>query len=185
MKLTLKPRKSTVTAAGSFRAKALDKLIEQVHLDREVLVQLEDQIYQLAQDHVQKQPTSVPKDQAIKRLYLGRIRHLIANLNPASYVANLELIEQLKNNQISIDTLLKMTPRQMKPSMWHRYEQREQAEIGEIAKGKLVATTSLFTCARCKSKRCTYFQMQTRSADEGITNFITCMDCGKEWRQYN
>jgi DNA-directed RNA polymerase subunit M/transcription elongation factor TFIIS len=45
-----------------------------------------------------------------------------------------------------------------------------------------VATTDAFTCSKCKSKKCTYYQLQTRSADEGITTFVTCLDCGKQWK---
>jgi DNA-directed RNA polymerase subunit M/transcription elongation factor TFIIS len=39
------------------------------------------------------------------------------------------------------------------------------------------ATIGFFTCKKCKSKNTTYFQMQTRGADEPMTNFITCKDC--------
>ena len=39
------------------------------------------------------------------------------------------------------------------------------------------AGTGFFTCKKCGSKNTTYFQMQTRGADEPMTNFITCKDC--------
>ena len=38
-------------------------------------------------------------------------------------------------------------------------------------------------CARCGCEDVTYYQQQTRSADEGITTFCTCEKCGKRWRQ--
>ena len=41
----------------------------------------------------------------------------------------------------------------------------------------------LFRCGKCKSNRTTYYQMQTRSADEPMTIFIRCLNCGKDWRQ--
>lgn len=37
-------------------------------------------------------------------------------------------------------------------------------------------------CMRCKSKKTTNYQMQTRSADEPMTTFWTCLNCGKKWR---
>jgi transcription elongation factor S-II len=40
----------------------------------------------------------------------------------------------------------------------------------------------LFTCGKCKSKRTTYYQMQTRSADEPMTTFVTCLNCSKRWK---
>ena len=40
----------------------------------------------------------------------------------------------------------------------------------------------LFTCGKCKSKKTTYYEMQTRSADEPMTAFISCLNCGKRWK---
>jgi DNA-directed RNA polymerase subunit M/transcription elongation factor TFIIS len=40
----------------------------------------------------------------------------------------------------------------------------------------------LFTCARCKSKKTTYYQLQTRSADEPMTTFVTCLNCDRNWK---
>jgi len=39
-----------------------------------------------------------------------------------------------------------------------------------------------FTCARCKSKKTSYYQLQTRSADEPMTTFVTCLNCDKNWK---
>ncbi len=39
-----------------------------------------------------------------------------------------------------------------------------------------------FTCKKCHSKNTTYFQMQTRGADEPMTNFITCLDCKNQFK---
>jgi len=40
----------------------------------------------------------------------------------------------------------------------------------------------IFKCGKCKSKKTSYYQMQTRSADEPMTTFITCMNCGNRWK---
>ena len=45
------------------------------------------------------------------------------------------------------------------------------------------AVTDSFTCRKCRSKKCTYYELQTRSADEPMTLFITCIDCGTKWKQ--
>ena len=42
--------------------------------------------------------------------------------------------------------------------------------------------SSLLKCPRCRKNNCTYTQMQTRSADEPMTNFCFCGDCGYNWR---
>lgn len=40
----------------------------------------------------------------------------------------------------------------------------------------------LFKCGKCKSMKTTYYEMQTRSADEPMTVFVSCLSCGKNWK---
>jgi transcription elongation factor S-II len=40
----------------------------------------------------------------------------------------------------------------------------------------------LFKCGKCNSTKTTYYQMQTRSADEPMTTFVTCMSCNNRWK---
>ena len=47
---------------------------------------------------------------------------------------------------------------------------------------KDVVEDGFFTCARCKSKKTSYYQLQTRSADEPMTTFVTCHNCDKHWK---
>ncbi|KAL3837826.1 hypothetical protein ACJIZ3_022417 [Penstemon smallii] len=44
------------------------------------------------------------------------------------------------------------------------------------------ASTDQFTCGRCKKKETTYYQLQTRSADEPMTTFVTCVNCNNHWK---
>ena len=44
------------------------------------------------------------------------------------------------------------------------------------------ASTDIFRCKKCKNNKCTYYQLQTRSADEPMTTFVTCINCGNRWR---
>mmetsp|Transcript_8230 Transcript_8230/g.20843 ORF Transcript_8230/g.20843 Transcript_8230/m.20843 type:complete len:366 (+) Transcript_8230:37-1134(+) len=42
--------------------------------------------------------------------------------------------------------------------------------------------TGMFTCGKCKGTKTTYFQMQTRSSDEPMTTFVTCLTCNNRWK---
>ena len=42
--------------------------------------------------------------------------------------------------------------------------------------------TDLIKCPKCKKSNCTYNQVQTRSADEPMTTFCFCNECGKRWK---
>ncbi|KAJ1387525.1 Zinc finger, TFIIS-type [Sesbania bispinosa] len=69
-------------------------------------------------------------------------------------------------------------------------EQRKQ-QIEKIEKKALFecergaqpkATTDQFKCGRCGQRKCTYYQMQTRSADEPMTTYVTCVVCNNRWK---
>jgi len=40
----------------------------------------------------------------------------------------------------------------------------------------------IHTCSKCKSKKTYSYQLQTRSSDEPMTNFVTCVECGNKWK---
>ncbi|CAI8005402.1 Transcription elongation factor A protein 1, partial [Geodia barretti] len=42
--------------------------------------------------------------------------------------------------------------------------------------------TDLLKCSKCGSRKCTYTQAQTRSADEPMTTFAYCLTCGHRWK---
>ena len=37
-------------------------------------------------------------------------------------------------------------------------------------------------CGKCGQKKVSYTQAQTRSADEPMTTFCTCTNCGNRWK---
>ena len=40
----------------------------------------------------------------------------------------------------------------------------------------------IHSCSKCKSKKTYSYQLQTRSSDEPMTNFVTCAECGNKWK---
>ena len=42
--------------------------------------------------------------------------------------------------------------------------------------------TSFHKCGKCKKRETSFYELQTRSADEPMTTFITCLNCGHRWR---
>lgn len=58
----------------------------------------------------------------------------------------------------------------------------EEALFKARGAGSAQAETDMFICGKCKGRRCTYFQMQTRSADEPMTTFVTCVNCNNHWK---
>ena len=65
-------------------------------------------------------------------------------------------------------------------------KQREQFTKEAINDHQMAVTSgtrsSEIKCPACKKYDCTYNQMQTRSADEPMTTFCHCNNCGKRWK---
>lgn len=64
----------------------------------------------------------------------------------------------------------------------HQFESESQ-EL-RVMTIKLPIVEGLYQCSKCKSKKTFSRQVQTRSADEGMTNIIQCAQCNKVWREY-
>ncbi len=56
------------------------------------------------------------------------------------------------------------------------------AESDYAERHGMIATTTTFTCGKCKQNKTTYRQLQTRSSDEPMTTFVTCLNCGNRWK---
>lgn len=63
-------------------------------------------------------------------------------------------------------------------------EMEEEKHELSIMTVKLSVSEGLYQCGRCKSKKTFSRQVQTRSADEGMTSIIQCSECNKVWREY-
>ena len=75
-----------------------------------------------------------------------------------------------------------MSHQEMAPDKWKTMIELKMKRDKSRLSTNIEASTDLFICKKCKSKKCTYYEMQVRSADEPATIFITCLDCGKNWR---
>ena len=54
--------------------------------------------------------------------------------------------------------------------------------VGALQAYAQEAETDAFQCGRCKQRKTRYYQMQTRSADEPMTTFVTCTNCNHKWK---
>jgi len=75
-----------------------------------------------------------------------------------------------------------MTHQELNPEKWREMIHKKEKRDEHLFTHKLVANTTDFTCFKCKKNNCTYYQLQTRSADEPMTTFVTCVNCESHWR---
>lgn len=161
-----------------FRENIQKKMFELIGEQNEkISINLEKAIYNYAiKEATQKKIIKKWENPYFKQLYIDRLRTIINNLK------NPDILQQLKSEDIKPNTLAFMTHQEMNPQRWASLLQQKIKRDASKFNVNIEASTDMFTCKKCKSKKCTYYELQTRSADEPATIFITCLDCGKHWK---
>ena len=115
------------------------------------------------------------------QIYNDRLRTIYFNIK------NTKNFKKMINDSINNKNKMKahefayLTHHEMDPKRWEKLLS-EKAKRDEKKYERTQKVSSEFTCRKCQSKDCTYYQMQTRSADEPMTTFITCENCGNRWK---
>ena len=119
-----------------------------------------------------------------RKIYVNKCRSLYTNLDSSSYIKNENLITRVTNrNDFDIENIASMSYQELFPEIWKKMMDDKYKREKLLYEEKQEAMTDQFKCARCKSRKCTYYELQTRSADEAMTIFITCINCGNRWKQ--
>ena len=109
-------------------------------------------------------------------IYLQKLKMILCNIK------NEDLFKKLINKEIKAHELAFMRHEEMRPDLWNDLLEEKKIKDENKFSPKVEASTDDFTCFKCKSKKCTFYQLQTRSADEPMTTFVTCINCGNRWR---
>ena len=94
----------------------------------------------------------------------------------------MNLLDKLNNNKIKAYEIAFMNAREMFPEKWKKLVEEKIKRDNNMYKENLASATDEFKCYKWQKRQCTYYQMQTRSADEAMTTFVTCLNCGNNWK---
>lgn len=108
-------------------------------------------------------------------IYTNHLRSTMSNLTP-------ENVQSVLDGTTKPHMLAFMTHQELCPSKWEELLTAKAKRDQSKFESRLVANTDSFTCRKCKSNQCTYYAMQTRSADEPMTLYIQCISCENRWK---
>lgn len=118
-------------------------------------------------------------------IYLQKLKSIIYNIKN-----NNNLKQKIINKKINPDKFIFMTHQDLCPELWETLIEEKKIRENNKYNNVIEASTDDFTCFKCKSRgepaekytKCTYYQLQTRSADEPMTTFVTCLNCSTRWK---
>ena len=114
--------------------------------------------------------------------YINNARSIYSNLNPNCYVANIHLIERLKEKNFSPHELAYMSNEELFPERWNDIIDKNKLRLKAAYEVKQVSMTDAIKCGKCKDNKISYYELQIRSGDENMTQFFSCISCGHKWK---
>lgn len=108
--------------------------------------------------------------------YSTNARRLIYNLTINNNKE--QILRNIDKKEWKPEDLVVMDHKELYPELWLKYKKQLLCGDEEVSKDHI----GLFKCRKCKSRRTTYYQLQTRSADEPMSTYATCLNCSNRWK---
>ena len=159
-----------------FRANIVKK-IDDIFQNEKHSINLEKGIYNYALKEATRRKVIKKWDNPyFVQIYVDHLRSVYINLK------NTDIVSQVKDGTIKSHTIAFMTHQEMYPERWVAMLEQKSKRDKSKFEVNMEAATDTFTCKKCKSKKCSFYLLQTRSSDEATTVFVTCLSCGFRWK---
>lgn len=110
--------------------------------------------------------------------YSKLARKIIANI---TYTPNaLDVKQKILEGIWKAENIASMTHQQLYPEFYAEIKLKIMAKYINMHPEQ--EHDGFFKCGKCKTFKTTYTQAQTRSADEPMTTFVTCLNCNHRWK---
>ncbi len=163
----------TINVAEDTRKLTID-LFDKIFNNSTQSKEVENGIYEFCKSYCYSIDESLHEN-----IYINKRDNLIDELTPDN-VGNNDLINRIKEIDFDLRQLAYMKPEELFPKNWEKELKRKN--LTEEKKNKR-ETTNLYKCYQCGARECSVYSQQTRSADEPMTHFINCFNCGNVWKK--
>jgi DNA-directed RNA polymerase subunit M/transcription elongation factor TFIIS len=165
----------TIANSDTFRANIRKKIDESLKNEKASL-NLEKGIFNYTlKEADQRKIVKKWDNKFFVQIYLNHLRSILNNLND-------KWIEEINSGNIQPHKMAFMNHQELNHEIWKDLIETKSKRDKNKFETNVAAATDTFTCRKCKGNQCTYYQMQTRSADEATTIFVQCVLCNNRWR---
>ena len=122
------------------------------------------------------------ENRLFKHLYINKLISVYSNIKCDSYIQNKYFLQKINSEGFDLDNIANMSRYDIFPDRWKHLIEEKIRKDKILSEMKPHAMTDQIQCNKCKSRKCSYYAMQTRSADEPMTMFMTCLNCNSRWK---
>jgi len=158
----------------------LNKELNDERLTRQIEQQLFNLSIKVAKEKCMKR---IWDNVLFKQLYISKIRSFYSNICETSYIQNPDFKQKILTGSIKVEDIPQLSVYDIYPDNWTELLDKKIQRDKLKYEMKPQAMTDQFKCRKCSSRSCSYYEVQTRSADEPMTQFISCLECGNRWKQ--
>jgi len=145
------------------------KSIKEYVTDKQSITDIEEGIY----DYTQQYCTRNSDPTVYHAVYKDVIRNLIYDCSQNKQTIN-KIITDVSNKKINGYNLAFLSPEERDTDNWEKIIQRKNNTEEKLNN---LPTVPWKPCKHCKCTQYSFYQLQTRSADEPMTKFYICKEC--------
>ena len=122
------------------------------------------------------------ESRTFRECYKNRLLTILWHVNNSE----VDIVKRLAEKKFKSIDLVHMTPDELWPNgpygKTKEAKKVHDAHLQAINAEEKEKYIGMFKCGKCKSMKTSYYQMQTRSADEPMSTYVTCMNCNNRWK---
>jgi transcription elongation factor S-II len=163
----------------SYRRSRVTEKLENVFETKQTRINIEKGIFNSTVRYCKSNNIELNwKNAAFVKQYSTTARKVLANL---TYTPNAqEVISKVNDGIFRPEKLADMSHQDLNPEFWAKEKLKIMAKHINLKPEQ--EHDGMFKCHKCQTWKTTYTQAQTRSADEPMTTFVTCLNCNNVWK---
>ena len=185
MSKTKMPPKSIykpVSTPEEIRLKARSMLLEAVG-DEKIAVYLEKASWNNSVDFCKKREIALNWDNfSFRNVYTQKVLSVRYNIRQRP-----DILAQMIEGKASIKQFVDAKPHEICPEKWSEAFEQAAKRALRFSDASCMdpkdMPDGMLQCKKCGSKKTSYYELQTRSADEPMTVFARCHECPNRWKQ--
>ncbi len=145
--------------------------LSNILLDVDIALKIELSIFEYSLIYCQNHKFNM---EFVKSVYEDKFHNIVSNILLTPGIDNKTFKNLLLENKINPSYVAFLSPAQIHPDKWQYFiKKKEYIEQKE----NNISYSNAYKCYKCGESKAKVTQAQTRSADEPMTTFVTCMVC--------